>query len=110
MLSGLFTVTHTFRALCLQMSRAVTPTNMTMRNIPALTPSIMPLRVSAGEKKILDLQLYVSVSLTLFSSNTLVTRCCCLTLRCLISSNTLTVLYCSILSVEHMMFPPYLPR
>lgn len=43
--------THTLRAFCRQTSRAVTPTIMTTRNVPALTPSITPLRGSAGTKK-----------------------------------------------------------
>lgn len=39
--------THTLRTLCLQMSRAMITTIMTMRNIPALMPSMMPLWGSA---------------------------------------------------------------
>lgn len=42
--------THTLRAFCLQTSRAVTPTITTMRNMPALMPSMTPLRGSAGGK------------------------------------------------------------
>lgn len=42
--------THTLRAFRLQTSRAVTPTIMAMRNKPALTPSITPLRGSADQK------------------------------------------------------------
>lgn len=45
-----FVHTHTLRAFCLQTSRAVTPTIMAMRNMPALMPSITPLRGSAEQK------------------------------------------------------------
>lgn len=40
--------THTLRAFCLQTSRAVTPTMMATRNMPALMPSITPLEGSAA--------------------------------------------------------------
>lgn len=44
--------THALRAFCLQTSRAVTPTITATRNTPALTPSITPLKGSAGQQQV----------------------------------------------------------
>lgn len=61
--------THTLRAFCLQISRAVIPTNMAIRNKPALTPSITPLIGSGGQKQKLEYGehlLYLESSQTVF--------------------------------------------